>query len=89
VLSRIRGLGTYGSVDLPSPESRDKVISQLRANGKTYSFNKYIKKKQLRVNKQLHMASYLNPLSHIKGNWLNAVAFVALRKIQDGLLRRA
>jgi hypothetical protein len=48
-----------------------------------------IKKNQLRVNKQLHMASYLNPLSHIKGNWLNAVAFVALRKIQDGLLRRA
>lgn len=33
VLSRIRGLGTYGSIDLPSTESRDKVISQLRANG--------------------------------------------------------
>lgn len=74
MLSRIRGLGTYGSIDLPSTESRDKVISQLRANGKTYSFNKYIKKKtKLRVNKHLHMTSYLNPLSHIKGNWLNAV----------------
>jgi hypothetical protein len=67
VLSRIRGLGTYGSVDLPSPESRDKVISQLRANGKTYSFNKYIKKKQLRVNKQLHMAMYLMTLVVLYG----------------------
>lgn len=32
-----------------------------------------IKKTKLRVNKQLHIASYLNPLNHITGYWLNTV----------------
>ncbi|CAG2204744.1 ABAT [Mytilus edulis] len=33
LLSRLRGLGCYGSIDMPSMEVRDKVISRLRAKG--------------------------------------------------------
>jgi len=37
LLSKVRGFGLYGAVDLPDESSRDKVMTKLREKGESYN----------------------------------------------------